>query len=182
MKLYFVKGFVYYLTLYVSNEIISNFPSHNFRLWFYRKIMRFCIGKNSYVHRKSSFETKANFELGSNSTINQRCHLDNRGGIVIGDRVSISTEVCIITADHDHRESGFWGREKPVVIEDYVFIGTRAMILGGVHVGRGAIIAAGAVVSRDVPSYSIVAGVPARVIGQRREDLSYVASYAPLFM
>jgi maltose O-acetyltransferase len=144
--------------------------------------MKFSIGRDSYILTGAIFDSKGGFKLGRNSTINQNCHLDNRGGITIGDKVSISNEVCIITADHDLKRVDFWPRERPVIIEDYVFIGTRAIILGGVRVGRGAVIAAGCVVSKDVLPYSIVAGVPGRVIGKRREDLEYNPSYSPLFM
>ena len=127
------------------------------------------------------FDTIGSFNMGNNSTINQKCHLDNRGGLTIGSNVSISSEVCILTADHDPNTADFAGRCRGVSIEDYAFIGTRAMILAGVTIGQGAIVAAGAVVSRDVLPYEIVAGIPARVIGSRRKDLDYSASYCRLF-
>lgn len=177
----FLKSFRFYGILYLINRVIAHIPSHTLRKWFYRRCMRFKIGSGSFIFMDTRFETLNNFELGDNSTINAKCYLDNRGGIFIGDNVSISSEVIIITADHDLQSVNFQGRMRAVYLEEHVFIGTRAMILPGVRVGRGAAVAAGAVVSRDVPPYSIVAGIPARIISQRREDLDYDASYGPLF-
>lgn len=167
--------------LYITNRWVARVPSHTLRLWFYRRCLGFQIGAGSSIFMDAWFDTIGSFKLGKNSTINAKCHLDNRGGLTIGDNVSISNEVCIITADHDPGEADFRGRIRSVNIEDYAFIGTRAMILAGVTVGRGAIVASGAVVSRDVAPYSIVAGVPARVIGKRREDLDYSVSYYRFF-
>lgn len=127
------------------------------------------------------FDTRKNFILGENSVINQKCRLDNRGKIKIGNNVSISAEVCILTADHDLQCSYFTGRNSTVKIDDYVFIGTRAMILPGISLGRGSAIAAGAVVTKDVSPYTIVAGIPARPIGIRSTNLKYTISYGRLF-
>ncbi len=126
------------------------------------------------------FDCARGLTIESPGVINQGCRLDTRGGIHIGSNVSISEGVFILTADHDPKASDFRGRMRPVVIEDFVFIGTRAMILPGVTLHRGAIIAAGAVVSRDVPAMEIVGGVPARSIGVRNSELSYTAEYARL--
>ena len=109
--------------------------------------------------------------------VNSGCRLDTRGGIKIGSNVGISQQVIILTADHDMNFSDFAGRSREVVIEDYAFIGTRAMVLPGITIGRGAIIAAGAIVTKDVPAYAVVAGVPAKVVKERRKDLDYSAEY-----
>ena len=127
------------------------------------------------------FDTRGKFTLGDNSIINQKCRLDNRGILTIGNNVSISAEVCILTADHDIQSPDFRGYEQPVIIEDYVFVGTRAMILPGVILGKGAVVAAGAVVTRSVEPYTIVAGVPARPIGTRQTELDYTHLYDRLF-
>jgi len=68
-----------------------------------------------------------------------------------------------------------------VVVGDYVWIGARATILPGVTIGRGAVVAAGALVSRDVPPYAVVGGVPAKVIGERARDLRYTLNFRPWF-
>jgi maltose O-acetyltransferase len=73
------------------------------------------------------------------------------------------------------------GFVKGVAIDDYVFIGTRALILPGVSIGKGAVVGAGALVSKSVEPYSIVAGVPSKVIGHRNQNLNYSASYPRLF-
>lgn len=167
--------------LYLAKDIVSRIPSHLFRLYFYRVFMKLTIGNGSSILMGAQFYTIGKFWLGKNSTINQRCILDNRGGIVIGDNVSISTESCILTADHDLNSPVFEGRVNSVKIEDYVFIGTRAIILPGVVLGKGSAVAAGAVVTKDVKPFTIVAGIPAKSIGKRKPELSYIAKYQRLF-
>ena len=175
-----LNSFLSELRIYICNEWIATFPSHSIRNFYYRKIMKFNIGKNGSVHMHSSFDCAQNLSIGKNSVVNAKCRLDNRGSIVIGENVSISQEVLILTADHDIDAADFSGRSLPVYIEDYVWIGTRAVILPGVRVGKGALIAAGAVVTKDVIPYAIVAGVPARVIKMRRTDLNYDTKYRRL--
>lgn len=127
------------------------------------------------------FDTIGNITIGENTTINRGCRLDGRGGLTIGNNVSISAETCILTAEHDIQSSDFKGREEPVRIEDYVFAGTRAMILPGVSLYKGAVVAAGAVVSKDVEAYTVVGGIPARFIGKRNSNLDYDCSFRPFF-
>ncbi|MEJ7560469.1 MAG: acyltransferase [Pedobacter sp.] len=143
--------------------------------------MNFNIGEHCSVHMHCSFDCAKNLSIGKNSVVNAKCRLDNRGRIVIGENVSISQEVLILTADHDVDAADFAGRSLTVHIEDYVWIGTRAIILPGITIGKGALIAAGAVVTKDVIPYAIVAGVPARVIKMRRTDLKYETKYRRLF-
>jgi maltose O-acetyltransferase len=143
--------------------------------------MRFQIGQHSYIFSGARFDACGNFRLGKHSTINERCRLDNRGNLSVGNNVSISAETCILTADHDPHSPAFSGRNRPVVVEDYVFVGTRALILPGVTIGRGAVIGAGAVVTRDIAPLVIAAGSPAREIGKRNPDLNYQIDYHRLF-
>lgn len=144
-------------------------------------MMRFKIGRNTSVLLNCSFDTTTQLDIGNNTVINSRCRLDNRGGITIGNNVSISQEVVILTADHNMDCPLFEGRTEAVIISDYVWIGTRATILPGVSIGKGAVIAAGAVVTKDVASYAVVAGVPAKEIGTRNPDLQYTLKYRRLF-
>lgn len=168
-------------TLYFANHILNHIPLHFIRLHFYRVFLRFEIGSGSTIFMEAWFDTVKQFKMGKNSVVNQKCRLDNRGSIAIGNNVSISSEVCILTADHDLQSYDFKGRCRPVNIEDYVFIGTRAMILPGVTLGKGSAIAAGAVVTKSVSPFTIVAGVPAKPIGKRQTDLQYHSSYRRLF-
>jgi acetyltransferase-like isoleucine patch superfamily enzyme len=167
--------------LLFCNRVLAHIPSHRLRLLFYRSVLGAEIGSKSYIFMGAWFCSRRGFAMANHSVINENCRLDNRGGITIGSNVSISPEVCILTADHDPRSQQFLGRVRPVVIGDYVFIGTRAMIMPGVTVHEGAIVAAGSVVTRDVEAYTIVAGVPARPVGKRPSDLRYELSYGRLF-
>ena len=139
--------------------------------------MGFKIGKGSYVFMKCTFDAAKGLEIGENSVINSGCRLDTRGGIFIGNNVSISSQVLILTADHDMDTLEFIGRCKKVIIDDYVFIGTRAMVLLDVSLGKGTIVAAGSIVNKNTDPFSVVAGIPARFIKKRPENLNYNASY-----
>jgi acetyltransferase-like isoleucine patch superfamily enzyme len=121
--------------------------------------------------------------MGKNSTVGQRCLLDARAGIWIGDNVTIASDVHIIGGGHDINHPDFLPVPIPTVIEDYVWIASRAMILP-CHIGRGAVVAAQALVNqyKDIGALEVVGGVPAKVIGKRDADaLQYSASYRPLF-
>jgi acetyltransferase-like isoleucine patch superfamily enzyme len=163
--------------LFVTNQIVPHVPSRRFRLAFYRRVLKFEIGRGSYVFMGARFASRHGFAMGEDTVLNENCRLDNRGRITIGNHVSISAETTILTADHDVQSPRFTGRERPVTIGDYVFLGTRCMIMPGVTIGRGAVVGAGSVVTRDVPDYAIVAGIPAKVIGQRNPDFSYRHDY-----
>ncbi len=98
------------------------------------------------------------------------CSITAEERITIGNRVMIGAGVLIMDSDAHSlnpwkRFAGGRGRTTPVVIDDDVFVGARAIVLKGVHVGKGAVIGAGAVVVKDVPDYTIVGGNPARPIG-----------------
>lgn len=109
-----------------------------------------------------------NISVGDDVFINQHCHFMDMGGITIGNEVMIGPKVNLISAGHplspaDRRRAV---TAKPIVIGNNVWIGAAATILAGVTVGSDAVVAAGAVVSRDVPPGTLVAGVPARPVRQ----------------
>lgn len=93
--------------------------------------------------------------------------------VKIGDRVVINDGARILTGTHNVHSSQWELITKPVIIEDYCWLAMNALVLPGVRIGEGSVVGAGAVVSRDVEPFSIVAGNPARKIGQRARDLSY---------
>lgn len=126
---------------------------------------------------------KGGVVIGAGSVIGQRSVLDNRGGIVIGEHVSIGPEVMLITADHDMSSLCFAGRAAGITIGNRAFIGARALILKGCEVGDGAVVAAGAVVTNSIPAGEIWGGVPARKIGVRENwrELKYELSYQRIF-
>lgn len=100
--------------------------------------------------------------FGEDVLISHRCWLQGGGGLQIGSRVMLGPDVMLITANHDLATR--LTTPAPVVIEDDVWIGAKSVVLPGVRVGHGAIIAAGAVVTKDVPPNVVVGGVPARVL------------------
>lgn len=167
--------------LYLCNRVISYIPSHLIRLAFYQSVMNIKVGKGSTFFMGSYFDCIGGLTIGSHSVVNQNCRLDGRGGLFIGNNVSISAEVMLLTADHDPQSPQFAGRTQPIVIDDYAWIGTRAMILPGITLGKGSVVAAGALVTKDVAPYAIVAGIPAKKIGDRNQDLRYACDYRRLF-
>ena len=132
------------------------------------------LGEDSIVRESAMLITYGGtIQTGPRCTINPFSLLQGNGGITIGEDVLIASHVSIISANHQFRKRDENIRTqgetaKGIVIEDDVWIATHATILDGVTIGRGAVVAASALVNRDVPPYSIVAGVPAKVVGERR--------------
>lgn len=158
-------------------EIIGMVPSHRVRLFFYRSVFGVAIGSMTSIHRACRFYRPSGVSIGTSTVINRGVLLDGRSGLRIGNNVSVSEDVKLLTLEHDPDSATFEWRGAPMVIEDFAFIGTSAIVLPGVTIGLGAVIAAGAVVTRDVAPYSIVGGVPAKPIGSRSRQLDYTLTY-----
>ena len=158
-------------------EMVGLIPSHLLRQFAYKYALGMRVGHKSSIHRCCRIYRPSAVIVGNHSVINRGVLLDGRMGVRIGANVSISEGVAIITLEHDPNSPNFASRGATVSIADRVFIGAHAIILPGVTVGEGAVVAAGAVVTHDVPPYTIVGGVPSRTIGERCRDLTYTLDY-----
>ena len=142
-------------------------PSHWFRLEVYR-LAGLKIGRGSTIHMWARFYQPKGIAVGSDSIIGDHVFLDGRDSLKIGNHVDIASEVMIYNSEHDINSEDFHASNSPVEIGDYVFIGPRVIIMPGVKIGTGEVVAGGAVVTADIPEFAIVGGVPAKVIGERR--------------
>jgi acetyltransferase-like isoleucine patch superfamily enzyme len=165
---------------YLGMEQIGHVPSHRLRLALYRQA-GMQLGLNAFIYGGAKVWAPHNIVIGASTIVGQRAILDGRAGIEIGDNVNLSTGVWIWTLEHDPQGVDFATKGGPVVVDDYAWLSCRATIMPGVSIGRGAVVAGGAVVTKPVPPFAIVGGVPAVVIGERRRDLSYdLATHRPI--
>jgi acetyltransferase-like isoleucine patch superfamily enzyme len=160
---------IYY---YFVNEIVNHLPSHDIRIFFLR-LLGAKIGKKSRIDLHCYLRDASKLEIGTYSHINRRCLINAFEGIKIGNNVSISFNVSILSGGHDVNSPVFKCVGLPIIIDDYAWVGVNATILKGCHIGEGAVIAAGAIVNKDVPPYTIVGGIPAKIIGHRPRGLNY---------
>lgn len=156
-------------------------PFHLFRKFVYL-IFGIKIGKGSAIHMWANFFDPKGIKIGEDTIVGDRCFLDGRDKLFIGDHVDIASQVLIYNSEHDIQSESFKAICAPVEIGDYVFIGPRAIILPGVKIGKGAVVAAGAVVTKDVEPFKIVGGIPAKEISERKQkNLHYKLGRARLF-
>ena len=166
--------------LIFSLTLVGYVPIHVFRLGVYR-LSGIKIGRDSSFHWRARFFRPWKLRIGNNTVIGNDAMLDARSGIEIGDNVSLSMGVWIWTLQHDPQSPTYEAYGGPVRIEDYAWISTRVTILPGITIGKGAVVAAGGVVTKDVEPYTIVGGVPAKKIGERTKDLRYKLKFHKTF-
>lgn len=156
---------------------IGYFPSHRIRNFIYRYIYLIHKDSEAIIYYGAFIRGGANLFIGKGSIIGDRCMLDaRRGGIFIGENVNIGTSVSLWTGSHDANDPYF--RSTPskrgaITIRNRAWLGAHCIILDNVEIGEGAVIAAGAVVTKNVPPFTIVGGIPAKKIGERNNDLRY---------
>lgn len=167
------------LLSYLYNHFVGKFPSRSVRKVFLRSYLG-SFEKGSSIQMNCKFLNGRKVYLGNRNVINFGCLFDGRHfPIHIGDDVSIGPEATILTLSHDPQSPEFLNLGSGVVIGNNVWIAYRAVIMPGVTIGDGAVIAAGAIVTRDVAPYSIVAGAPAKKIGERNPNLNYQLHFNP---
>lgn len=156
-----------------TNSLINNFPSRHIRtyglkcagLHFNGKIM---IYEGLHVRNPRGITIEDGVSIGPHVL------LDGRKGLYIGESAVIAYEAIIWTLNHDYNDIGFCGKGAPVKIGKYAWICSRSIIMPGIEIGNYAIVASGAVVTKNVPDYAIVGGVPAKIIGFReKKDYQY---------
>lgn len=181
-----MKSFLLQIVRYLTNSIVAHLPSYAIRHFWYRHILHVQIGQHSAILMNVYFyvlgrprQDRPVITIGNHTVINRECVLDGRGGLHLGSNVSVSPGVWLLTDGHDMQDPLFPEAFAPITIGDFVWLGSRAMVLPGVTVGEGAVVAAGAIVTKDVDPYTVVAGVPARPIGSRQHDLRYELTYKP---
>lgn len=152
---------------------VGKIPSHWVRMLFYKYVFQMSIGDKVVIYAKCRFRYPCKISIGDGSIIGDDSWIDGRGGLQIGDDCNLSSEVRIWTAQHNVQSPDFSYEQKPVVIDNRAWISSNTVILPGIHVGEGAVIASGAVVTKNVEAYGIYAGVPAQRIGTRNSDIQY---------
>lgn len=173
------KVFLGSLAAYLYNHVVSHVPSRRLRGLVLRGWLGGMAG-GAGVQLGCRFLNGRKVFLGRNTVINHGTLIDGRRHAVrIGANVSIGPEASVLTLGHDPQSPLFADHGGEVVIGDRAWIAYRAVVLPGVTIGEGAVVGAGCVVTADVPPFAIVAGNPARIVGQRNRELAYELAYRP---
>jgi maltose O-acetyltransferase len=175
---------MYYVALLLYYGLFRFLPSSDNGLFFSRIIRKVrssigtlvfdACGKNINIEKGANFGTGRGISVGSGSGLGINCKV--RGPLEIGDDVMMGPEVLIMTSSHKFDRIDIPMSKqgdlplKKVVIGSDVWIGARVIILPGITIGSGSIIGAGAVVTRDIPPFSVVGGVPARILKTRNQN------------
>lgn len=166
------------------NIFLNNFVAH-IPCWKIRKIFyRLCgmkIGKNSRILMGTRVLAPNKIQIGKRTYINEYCVLDGRGGLKIGNDVNISMYTMILTAAHSKSSDKFAYRSSPVEIEDFVWTGSRSIILDRTTLKKASIVSAGSVFKGVTESDAVYAGVPAEKVGQRNLSGEYHNIWKPYF-
>ncbi len=176
MKL-FLRSVSYKVRFFKKNISIAYGVKINLNASLYaKKTGKIIFGDRCHVHENVIINARGGIvKFGSNCTVNPFCVLYGHGGLTVGDNVRIAAHVVIIPSNHIFENKNIpifmqGETKKGIEISDDVWIGTGARILDGVNIGRGVVVAAGAVVTKSVPDFAIVGGVPAKIISWRGGD------------
>lgn len=156
-------------------------PSHRVRRYFYRRA-GMTFPSSSSIHWRAEFYAPESIVIGEHCTIGDSAFLDGRSGLTIGDSVNLGSHVTIYTRQHDVDSPDFAEVGGPVTIGTHAWVASHAIVLPGITIGEGAVVAAGSVVTKDVAPYTLVGGNPARPIRQRARGLVYRLGYAKRFV
>lgn len=159
---------------YVINFFLNT--SSNHLRYFALKISGVNIKGDIKLFKGISIRNFKGLTLNNGVSIGPKVLLDARNGIVLGRSVTLAYESIIWTMHHDYNNVNFDVIGGTVIVNDFAWICSRAIILPGITIGKCAVVASGAVVTKDVPPYAIVGGIPAKILGYR-EKKSFIYGY-----
>lgn len=154
------------LEWWFTNCFLYNFPSNHFRNYMLKK-MGMTFGGDAKIYSGFHIRNPRGIKVGDGVSVGPRVLLDGRKGLTIEEGAVIGYGAIIWTLNHDYNDINFKGKGAPVTIGKHAWICSNSIILPGVNIGEGAVIASGAIVTHDVPPYSVVGGIPARIINHR---------------
>ena len=160
---------------WIVNSILAHFPSKHIR-HYGLKLFGMKLARNVRFYQGYHIRNPKGISIADGVSVGPKVLLDGRKGLTIGKSAVIAYEAIIWTLNHDYNDVNFCGKGAPVTIGDYAWICSRSIILPGITIGKGAVVASGAVVTSDVPPYTIVGGIPAKEIGKRQQN-DYVYGY-----
>ena len=164
------------------NSIVTYIPCWPIRYGLFR-LAGMHIGKGSRIMMGTRFEGPlSNIHIGEHSYINSHCHLDGRGGLLIGNNVNISNYCKVVSASHDMHSETFAYREGSVRIEDYCWLGTASIVLDRSILQAGMVLGAGSVFKGVGEPDFVYIGVPAKKTKRRKLAGPYDIEYKPLFL
>ncbi len=172
-RFYSVLRPIYMAYIGFANHVVSRIPSNMIRCAIYRHLYFMKIGKGTQIAMGCWLRRPRDIVIGENTNIHSGCFLDGLKTLRIGNNVDIGDQVLLYCGGHDIQSPEYGPVYFPVVIDDRACIFARAILVKGGHIGEGAVVAAGSIVNKDVPPYTIVGGVPAKPIGERNRNLTY---------
>ena len=178
----YLLGYMRYATFQVGL-----IPSHHIRNFLYRNVWLVDMKSKAIIYWGAEIRGSEQLHIAEGSIIGDQAILDaRRGGIFIGKNVNFGSGVQLWTGQHDYNDPYFRsvpGKRGPIKIGDRAWLGPNVIVLHDVTIGEGAVVAAGAVVTKDVEPFTLVGGVPAKKIGERTKDLRYDfrGDYTPFY-
>lgn len=173
------------LRTWVLNVVISNIPVSRLRYAYYRRVCGISIGPHTQIWPGARFTGDRMHQI----SIGKHCSIPYNSFWVVGDRISVGNHVVfghnveLYTSDHDPDDPAFSRRNAPIIIHDRVWVGSSVIIMKGVTIGEGAVVAAGSLVVDDVPPYTIFAGRPARCVRERgTREFTYQIESGPWYL
>ncbi len=164
---------VYMLYIVFLNYVVTYIPFLSVRCFLIRHLYFVKMGEGTQIGMGVKFRRPRSIVIGKNCLIHNDVFLDGLGTLTIGDNVDIGDQVMTFCGGHDVQDPEYPGIPQAITIGDRACLFARAMIIEGIEIGEGAVVAAGGVVRKDVPPYTIVGGVPAKKIGDRNRNLTY---------
>lgn len=157
------------ITILINDLLPPLFRNFILRLLFKK------MGKNVYIDYGVYFRFPKKIEIGNEVTIGKGSKLfpsfhNSEAYIRIGNNIRIGPDVLFLSAGHDYKHLSLPDTGGTIIINDNVWIGARSIILQGVTIGEGAVVAAGSIVTKNVDNYMIIAGNPAKIIKERKID------------